>query len=116
METCWVLWAPWAGFCEHPISRLYAKAVSVEDASEMIPCYQEASKRRGKKMKKESSSWDYASAHGIHRKEHVNHLVCEKYRALERTLITKQVTLLKCGKHCHTLGNFKHWPNTNLKI
>lgn len=31
-------------------------------------------------MKKESSSWDYASAHGIHRKEHVSHLVCEKYR------------------------------------
>ena len=52
----------------------------MEDASEMIPCYQEASKRRGKKMKKESSSWDYASAHGIHRKEHVSHLVCEKYR------------------------------------
>ena len=83
------MWAPWAGFCEHAISRLYAKAVSVEDAREMIACYQEASRRGGKKMKHESSSWDYASARGIQRGEHVNHLLCEKHRALERTLSKK---------------------------
>lgn len=61
----------------------------MEDASEMIACYQEAGRRGGKKMKNESSSWDYASAHGIQREEHVNHLLCEKHRAPERTLITK---------------------------
>lgn len=55
--------------------------MSVEDASEMIPYYQEAN-RREKNEKKKSSYWDYARAHGIHLKEHVNHLVCEKHRAL----------------------------------
>lgn len=33
--------------------RLYAKAVSVEDASEMIACYQEAEQKRRKNEKRE---------------------------------------------------------------
>lgn len=57
-------------------------------------------------MKHESSSWDYASARGIQRGEHVNHLLCEKHRALERTLSKKQLTFYDyTGKLNHQTGH-----------